>query len=59
MDILIAFLVVLGVALVLGIALAVVYDRKVVQRKKTVYTITGYPEGTLLESLKKGDNNLD
>ena len=46
-------------AFALGIALAVVYDRKVVQRKKTVYTITGYPEGTLLESLKKGDNNLD
>lgn len=42
-----------------GIALAVVYDRKVVQKKKTVYTITGYPAGTLLESLKKGDNNLD
>jgi len=26
-----------------GIALAVVYDRRMVQKKKTVYTITGYP----------------
>ena len=37
----------------LGIAAALVYDRRVVRKKKTVYTITGfvYP--------KKGDNHLD
>ena len=32
-------------AFVAGIALAVVYDRQVVRKKQTVYTITGYPTG--------------
>ena len=40
-------------AFVLGVAVAVVYDRKVARKQKTVYTITGfaYPE--------KGDNDRD
>ena len=38
-----------------GIAGAVLYDRKVVRKQKTVYTITGYP----LDSRVKGDNDLD
>lgn len=29
----------------LGIALAVIYDRKVARKEKTVYTIVGYPDG--------------
>lgn len=42
-----------------GIAAAVVYDRKVARNQENVYTITGFPEKMLLESMKKGDNNLD
>lgn len=42
-------------AFAVGIAGAVFYDRKVVRKQKTVYTITGYP----LESRAKGDNDLD
>lgn len=38
-----------------GIALAAVYDRRVVKKQKTVYTITGYPS----ESRIKGDSDLD
>ena len=41
----------------LGLAAAVAYDRLVMRKKNTVYTIIGYaPEGT---SRDKGDNNLD
>jgi sigma-E factor negative regulatory protein RseC len=41
----------------LGLAAAVAYDRLVMRKKNTVYTIIGFaPEGT---SLDKGDNNLD
>ena len=40
----------------LGIGLAVVYDRKVLKKQKPVYTITGYAEDKLLQSVKKGDN---
>lgn len=40
-----------------GVLLAVVYDRKVARKEKTVYTITGYAGDSLLESLKKGDNH--
>ena len=39
--------------------LAVLYDRKVARKEKPGYTITGFAEDFLLESLKKGDNNLD
>ena len=46
-------------AFVLGIALSVVYDRKVAKKEKTVHTITGFAGDALLESLKKGDNELD
>ena len=42
----------------LGIALVVAYDRLVVRRQQTSYTITGFAEDALLKSLKKGDNNL-
>lgn len=31
-----------GIGFVLGIILAIVYDRKVAKKKKTLYTITGY-----------------
>ena len=44
-----------GGAFVLGIALAWVYDRKIVKKQKTVYTIIGYPMNTRT----KGDNDLD
>ena len=45
-------------AFVAGIALAVVYDRRVAAKNKTVYTITGFA-GKTLESKKKGDIDLD
>lgn len=48
-----------GIGFLLGMALAVVYDRKVAQKEKVIYTITGFGEETLLESVKKGDNSLD
>ena len=47
------------IAFALGIVLAVVYDRKVASKEKTIYTITGFAGDALLESLKKGDNSLD
>ena len=42
-----------------GIALAVAYDRLVLKKRKTVYTITGYAGGNACQSVKKGDNHLD
>ena len=36
-----------GIIFLLGIGLAAVYDRKVLKRKKTVYTITGYGDQSL------------
>ena len=47
-----------GLGFVLGIALVVVYDRRFAKQVKTVYTITGYAGDSLLESKKKGDNQL-
>lgn len=44
---------------VLGIVLAVVYDRTVARKEEIIYTITGFAEGQLLESGKKGDNCRD
>ena len=41
-----------------GLALAMVYDRSVVQKRKTVYTITGFSQ-MMPESWEKGDNDLD
>ena len=46
-------------AFVLGIALAVLYDRKVAQKEKLTYTITGFAGDALLKSGNKGDNSLD
>ncbi len=42
-----------------GIGLAVVYDRLVVRKEKTRYTITGFAGDALLKSNEKGDNSLD
>ena len=42
----------------LGIALVIVYDRRVAAKHDTAYTITGFA-GKTLESMKKGDNDLD
>ena len=39
-----------------GIILAVAYDRLVMKKRDTVYTITGYADSL---SVKKGDNDLD
>ena len=41
-----------------GIALTVVYDRKIA-KKEEVHTITGYAGNHLLQSAKRGENNLD
>ena len=45
-----------GVAFALGILIAVLYDRLVAAKQKTVYTITGFGEN---EPREKGDNDLD
>lgn len=42
----------------LGVLLAVAYDRKMSKNGKTEYTITGYAGDSLLQSMKKGDNDL-
>lgn len=42
----------------LGVLLAVGYDRKVGKKEKAQYTITGLAGDSLLESYKKGDNDL-
>ena len=47
-----------GLGFALGIALVVIYDRRFAKQVKTVYTITGYAGDSLLESKKKGDNQL-
>jgi sigma-E factor negative regulatory protein RseC len=46
-------------AFVLSIFLAVVYDRKVVKNQNNGYTITGILAGTCVESIEKGDNDVD
>ena len=45
-----------GAGFLVGIALAVLYDRLVMKKRDTVYTITGYADSL---SVKKGDNDLD
>lgn len=45
-----------GLGFFLGIGLAVVYDRKVAQKQKTIHTITGYAGDSILRFMKKGDN---
>ncbi len=51
-----AFAGVLG--FLLGIGIAVIYDRRIVKKRKTVYTITGYGNGSS-HNQGKEDNNLD
>lgn len=48
-----------GIAFCGGIALVAVYDRKTARKQDAVYTITGYPAGTPLNSRIKGDNDCD
>lgn len=45
-------------AFVMGIILAVVYDRRVALKRKTVYTITGFGHD-MCEIPDKGDSDLD
>lgn len=45
-------------AFLAGIGMAVVYDRLVARKQKTVYTITGYANLSP-KSWEKGDNDLD
>ena len=45
-----------GAGFLMGIALAVLYDRQVMKKQNTVYTITGYADSL---SVTKGDNDLD
>ena len=47
-----------GLAFVIGIALAVVYDRQVLKKKKTLYTITAFAGESLLKHKNKGDNEF-
>ena len=43
----------------LGIALAILYDRRVLRKQKTIYTITEYPTASAWGSHTKGENDLD
>jgi len=43
----------------LGICLAVVYDRLVVKKQNTAYTITGFAGESLLKHMRKGDYDVD
>ena len=45
------------IAFLAGIAFALIYDRLVVRKQKTVYTITGFAQRTI--DPEKGDNDLD
>ena len=45
-------------AFVIGIALAVVYDRRVLKKEKTLYTITAFVGDSLLKHTNKGDNEF-
>lgn len=47
------------IAFAAGICLAVVYDRKVVRKENTGYTIIGFAGESLLKPKRKGDNELD
>lgn len=46
-------------AFTLGIVGVTVYDRLVLERKKTVYTILGYPTADALESYMEGNGEHD
>lgn len=43
----------------LGICLAVIYDRLVVKKQNTAYTITGFTGESLLKHTRKGDYDVD
>lgn len=45
-----------GAGFLVGIILAVAYDRLIMKKRDTVYTITGYADSL---SVTKGDNDLD
>lgn len=45
------------VGFALGLVIAMVYDRKVMGKKKNIYTITGF--GHLSQTPEKGDNDFD
>ena len=44
---------------VFGICLAVAYDRLVVKKQNTGYTITGFAGESLLKHMRKGDHDID
>ncbi len=46
-------------AFVLGIAGVTAYDRLVLEKKKTVYTILGYPTASALEAFTEGNGKDD
>lgn len=46
-------------AFVLGICLAVVYDRLVVKKQNTGYTITGFAGESLMKHMRKGEHDID
>ncbi len=46
-------------AFLLGIGAAVIYDRSIARKKKTVYTITGFAGESLLKHNRKGDHDVD
>ena len=48
-----------GIGFLAGIVFAVVYDRLVLKKRDTVYTITGYAGSSADGSVTKGDNDLD
>ena len=45
-------------AFVIGIASAVFYDRRVLKKEKTLYTITAFAGESLLKHTNKGDNEF-
>lgn len=48
-----------GISFGVGLALAVVYDRLVIKKRNTVYTIIGYAGKDAGIAATKGDNDLD
>ncbi len=48
-----------SLAFVAAIVLAVLYDRNIGKNDKTSYTITRFVERSFLNSVEKGDNNID
>lgn len=48
-----------SLAFVAAIALAVLYDRKIGKNNKTSYTLIRFVERSFLNSVDKGDNNID